>query len=105
VRDTAVPGLTSDWAGSGAACLDVPGVARWERSVTPYTTFPRVKMVGGSSKGRVTGCWFVGSSGEEETKGLGAAVGLFLLCMGGRGTMTNAAIRGQAFLAWRGARL
>lgn len=40
VRDTAVPGLHSEWPD---ACLGGRRFAQWERSLQPYTCFPRLR--------------------------------------------------------------
>ena len=40
VRDAAVPGLSSEWPD---ACLGDRRFAQWERSLRPYTTFPRLR--------------------------------------------------------------
>ena len=40
VRDAAVPGLSSDWPD---ACLGDRRFAQWERSLQPYTSFPRLR--------------------------------------------------------------
>jgi len=40
VRDTAVPGLHSEWPD---ACLGDRRFAQWERSLQPYTSFPRLR--------------------------------------------------------------